>query len=78
MTNRKIGRLIHLSEKSLDIEYRLIALISNYRRICNSDPEFIIINYKTQFPEAIEIFQGIEIIRRKWIQKDWYYLGVKC
>jgi hypothetical protein len=78
LAKRKIGRLLHLSEKSLGIEYKLIALISHYHRLCNSDPEFIVLNYKTQLPEAIEFFQGIEIIRRKWIQKDWYLLGVYC
>lgn len=68
----KIGYMLYLSDKT-SLEDRLKLVIRHYTRKARHKPDFIAINRKVEFADK---FDGVDIIKRRWIMKDNFWVGV--
>ena len=69
----KIGYMLQFSEKEKSLEEKLRLVTSYYTRKAGKSPEFIVINDKVEYPEK---FGNVDVLRRKWIMKNYFWVGV--
>ncbi|MCE5220904.1 MAG: hypothetical protein LLF98_06440 [Clostridium sp.] len=64
--------MIYLSDKT-PLEDRLKLVIRHYIRKTGHAPEFIVLNDKVEFADK---FDGVDILKRSWIMKNNFWVGV--
>jgi len=68
----KIGYIIYLSDK-ISLEDRIKLVIRHYTRKAGHKPDFIALNEKSTISDK---FDGVAIIKRRWIAKDSFFVGM--
>ncbi|MFA5152927.1 MAG: hypothetical protein WC554_10230 [Clostridia bacterium] len=69
----KIGYMLVYSEnKPLEEKFRLV--FNYYNRKAGKTPEFIVINDKIE--NVPEKYKDVDILRRPWIAKNYFWVGV--
>ena len=69
----KIGYMVGYSEnKPLEEKFRLV--VNYYTRKVGKSPEFIVVNDKTL--DVPEKYNDINVLKRHWISKNCFWVGV--
>jgi hypothetical protein len=69
----KIGHMLYFSEKK-SLEEKLRLVISYYNRKVGKNPEFVVISRQEDFSD--EKFGEVDIYKRQWINKNYFWVGV--
>lgn len=64
--------MIYLSDK-ISLEDRLKLVIRHYTRKAGHIPDFIVLNDKVEFADK---YNGVDIIKRHWITKNNFWVGM--
>jgi hypothetical protein len=68
----KIGYILYLSDR-ISLEDRIKLVIRHYTRKAGHKPDFIVLNKKF---DVADKFDGVAIIKRLWIAKDSFFVGM--
>lgn len=69
----KIGYMWQFTDDAMPLEEKLRLVINYYTQKVGKNPEFVVINDKTDSPEK---YGNIDILHRKWIRKNYFWVGV--